>query len=931
MRNSGFLRTILGSVVVLTIVFVGCGSAQGAEAPGADSEQIDIIEISTEAHTLPEELTFRARVTALNPSEQTTINWRYGGEAQGGKVHSGVLGKDLEIGQWTDPVPVISLCEGRFPPSFHGRRWFLTFTVGKGGTRGVEMEFEFSYKGEVIKTFREAGPDGRTVGIVVPHYLLRGGNQPDHPDFVEQLGGLLSYAQRRAKSLEDLPWSGWPLPKLYPIVSDVSGFGESGYGIRYSNKEITETECATLRQLGANSLRAAPRYLKELSDRREGIGKEFARLRITHSTGFAVPSYRKGRENHPEAGCPFGSLVPELTTSGVIRSVEDNLKVPVDEVWALTIDEIGTVIDRTPEGKLHLNTCPRCRAAYQTYLQSLGVTLEQLGKTSWDEVRPHWAAKGEGLPPLIDWYYTRKFNNYATAKMFVALKDAFAQENSRKRKALARGQTDTPAAKQPWIYSFALRGNTFLMKGHSLDFFDFYRYADNAFVYETSNMGPQIWSWDSYLCDVGRIVSQRMDKRFGIYVKPHRGAPLQRALSATARNVRMIYWYTYGPEYFKGDSFADRPDALKLASKAAHLIGKTEHVLYGSSWVRPPEVAIVKPRATEILASPAANAAWENAKWVYTALQHAHVPVDPLDEVMLATDDLSRYRIIYVNGSHIPRNCAKALTRYVENGGTLWTSGWGCARDEGGKPLESLAKLMGLTERSEPEIWYSVNRYAATALQRFDNASDKLADVPEGAKITKTGLFGGSFTPVIGREVLRPSSNAEVLATYADGGAAAIRHKYGKGQVYVVGFFPGLEYSATVRRQRFNMARDFDEQIRSFVTKPALGLVKPPLDVSVPTVEAVLVKNDKTGKRAVTLMNWAYRVSGLRVYSDNTSSRPIVSIIKHNDVKITIRDAGKVEKVTSAVLDKSLPIKTRGNDITVILPELEEGDVLLLE
>src|ERR1043165_5605369 len=89
----------------------------------------------------------------------------------------------------------------------------------------------------------------------------------------------------------------------------------------------------------------------------------------------------------------------------------------------------------------------------------------------------------------------------------------------------------------PHIYSFALRGNTFLMGGHSLDFFDFYRHADNAFVYETSNRDARVWQWDSYLCDVGRIVSQDQHIQFGIYIKPHRGAPIQRTLAAAARGA----------------------------------------------------------------------------------------------------------------------------------------------------------------------------------------------------------------------------------------------------------------------------------------------------------------------------------------------------------------------------------------------------------
>ena len=100
------------------------------------------------------------------------------------------------------------------------------------------------------------------------------------------------------------------------------------------------------------------------------------------------------------------------------------------------------------------------------------------------------------------------------------------------------------------------------MGGHSLDFFDFYRQADNGFVYETSNRDARIWQWDSYLCDVGRVVSTARELQFGVYVKPHRGAPVQRALSAVSRNARMLYWYTYGPDWAKGDTFASDPSAI---------------------------------------------------------------------------------------------------------------------------------------------------------------------------------------------------------------------------------------------------------------------------------------------------------------------------------------------------------------------------------
>ncbi|MHC4176314.1 MAG: hypothetical protein ACYSWU_02340, partial [Planctomycetota bacterium] len=532
-------------------------------------------------------------------------------------------------------------------------------------------------------------------------------------------------------------------------------------------------------------------------------------------------------------------------------------------------------------------------------------------------------------------YWTRDLNNYVTARLFTPLRSSFAAANDAKRRELAAGARQSPAVGQPWIYSFALRGNTFLMKGHSLDFFDFYRHADNAIVYETSNREPRIWGWDSYLCDVQRVVAEKMGLARGIYIKPHRGAPIQRMLSAVSRGNTMIYWYTYGPDYKKGDSFSQSRETLSLTSKAAHLLGKAEDALYGSTWMVPAEIAVVKPETTQRWMNlagtpPHLTAAWENAKWVYTALQHAHLPVDPIDEQILATEDLSKYKAIYVSGSHVTRAAAEPLARYVSDGGTLYTSGWGLARDEANQPLEIMEQVLGLRGRNEPEMWYQVQLYGATSLESYTDRRYQLTAVPDGAKLLGGEIFEGSFDPVIGREKLDPAGDAEVLARFADGSAAAVRHRHGKGQAYVVGVFPGLEYSAAVRSTGYDMRHDFQSARRRLVAAPALALTRPVVDVSDPLVEGVLLHNASGKRRAVTLANWAYRVSAIQEDSRGRQ-RPVVSQVPVEDVKVTIRGAGKVSRATSCMLDRRLKSTTSGETITVTLPRLEEGDVVLLE
>jgi len=796
----------------------------------------------------------------------------------------------------------------------------------------------------MIKKFTAKGPDGGTVTIVVPVYRLVEGVQPNSPAFTEELTDVLSYARRRAEALENLPWANWPLPRRYAVINNVGGYGTGfGYGIRTTDRAVTAAELRSLRQLGVNGFRDPPDFILDMLREGDTEAEKWNRGMISGVMGFPVEQYRAGRNEDAQAGCPFGEDVAERTRQLVAESLEGIVSLPIEEVWGLTVDEIGTVIDGSREKKAHLAVCPRCIREFQEWLKGKGLKPSDFGASDWSGVRPLnvWDSQS-GRPWLQDRglalaaYYTRDFNNYITAMLFTELKEAFTRSNEGKRAALARSsESDSGDARRPWIYSYALRGNTFLMKGHSLDFFDFYRLADNAIVYETSNRGPRIWGWDSYLCDVQRIVAEKMHLARGIYIKPHRGAPVQRMLSAVSRGNTMLYWYTYGPDYKKGDSFSQDPEALQLTSKAAHLLGVAEEALYGSRWAVPAEVAVVKPETTQRWMNlsgdpPHLMAAWENAKWVYAALQHAHIPVDPIDEVMLAEDDLSHYKIIYVSGSHITKEAAQGLVKYVENGGTLYTSGWGLARDEANQPLIALQDALGLKARTEPEMWYCVSLYGAGSIESYDEAGNRLAVVPSGAKIIGGDAIKGSFTPVIGREVLHPRSGTEILARFADVTAAMTHNRHGKGQVYVVGFFTGLEYSAAVRRLDFNMRRDFDAVRRLIVAAPALELTQPVVEPSDPLVEGVLLKNAESDMRAVTLANWAYGVTALRQEPSGRRTAVVTNLPAQN-LKIRIRATESTKEIFSCMLRQALKFTESGDSVVVDLPRLDEGDVLLLK
>lgn len=882
------------------------------------------------AHIDLRQIGIRVRVTAIEPKEAVKVQWRHGGEGLGGAARRGSFvatsgSSELKVGEWSESVLLDSVL-----PADIAHDIYLTIFAGSRGkpagknapdrrsySRKATFEVEYLHSGKVLRRFMASSPAGATVTLAIP------GTRRD--GLVDELGTAFDVANRRQQFLLQLPWARRPLPSLYPVVSDLGGFGTAwGYGVRVSDPRIMTTELAAVLQLGANGLRAAPDFIVKAG---RGSGKKW-RARIVGPAGYPVPRIPKKRDLRHEAGCPFGPQVAERQRAALDTVFKRAAAANAEEVWALTVDEIGAVTDRADNGKQHLTTCERCRRGFVDFLKRKNLHPVDVAAKSWDEVRPLSVWKPETKPWLGNRalsrraFLTREFLNVASAALFTPLRDALAAHNAQVNDA-------------PKIYSYALRGNNFLSNGSSLDYFEFYRHADNAIVWETSNRDARAWPWDSYLCDVQRVLKRELGIEAGIYVKPHRGAPVQRMLSALSRGNSLLYWYTYGPDYWKGDAFAGQPKPLELTSKAAHLLGGAERFLYGATLHARPRVAIVRPQTTwswMALAKSvtAQGVALESGKWIYTALQHAHVPVDPLDEQFLTTMDLSGYSAIYVDGTHVTAAAAQSLVRYVHNGGTLVTSGFGLARDETDSPLSSLLPVLGVTSRGSPEMWCNVPMYRAGqvgVLTPLTQAGPPATCAMRDSMQSTRGL--AELPLVVGREVLRPKSEGDVVARFRDGAPAAVRHRYGAGVAWLFGGFLGVEYAEPVLHSAFDMRRDFSSERRNWITTPLNLAGLAPVSCSDPLVETVLLRSAAGRGHALSLINWAYK--------DQASHAGAVGLVKFvsslptQNVQIVVRMVTAARRVRSTWLDTNLPFQATPDGLSFVVPTLEEGDVITIE
>lgn len=889
-------------------------------AQAAAQEQVDKLDPRQRGSAAIRRMTIRARVVEATPAaEAFHLAWRRGGEGLGGTVIRGSfapegkesVGADAEIaiakGTWSAWLPLETVV-GK------AKGWeFPTITVEIPGEKkkknsepvqSVVVELQFAESGKVFREWRAAAPKGATIGFAFPAQLLdERGSQ--NPAFVENLRDLLGHARQRRETLEHAFPDPFAPPQKFAILGHLAGYGEgpggglgkaAGYGVRHCDPTIVAEECRTLQLLGMNSLVGSGSL--RLADA-GGVGKDFRRLYWGGpGSGSPMAGVSSRGAGEPD-GCPFDPRLPAQMAESVKRAIAEHQATRAANSWALWWDEIGVA------AKTHLNDCPTCRGEFQKYLRQHHVSPQEVGAKDEAEVAPYPLWKIEttngktaqiATPPPTDpaqklrFYYTHRFLTHCTAQLFPASAKALAE------------------AKIPL---YAMQGPTPSWAGHSLDWHEFYDGgANTAFVWETSNRDPRVWQLESYLADIMRGIAQRHGGPIGTLVKPHRGAPQQRMLAAVSRGATAIEWYTYGPDYAKGDSFSQSPDLLKEVAAAGRFLAKAEPYLYGAKLRKGHAVAFVSPRSSEIWgrATDLGISAFEDAKWVYLALRHAGIAVDILSEQQLAEGELDKqkYKALYCVGPNLRRDAAAKVSSWVKEGGILWTDCLGLSRNEANEPLAELQEVLGLESRRY-ESWGTVPPYRAVNLEPIVEKSRPDDALIRASNANRTRPISVS----VGREVVKPS-DGQPLYTFGNDSPAVIEKTAGKGRVYFAAFWAGLTYSAKVRRADYEMSTDFDPDLRRIIALAATSAGEAgPVEVWQPLVEAVALEKD--GQPVVALMNWNYSKAGLKTAQALRIDLPGYPSIKR----------------WKSLVHGDLPTQTENGRPFILLPEMGAIDVLI--
>ena len=656
-----------------------------------------------------------------------------------------------------------------------------------------------------------------------------------------------------------------PEPRL-PIEMHVVGFGDS-----YDSTMMLGEEMETAHLLGANTL-----------DNVYGVRAQVAaKIGVTRGfLGHWMP--------YQAFACPTAAGLPEMLDKAFAAAHD---QIVAGDPQALQRHWRNVLYDEPGSSNLkHLGECESCIQAFAAYLTERGLKPEDFGKTSWAEVKPIAREAAVDAPTRKLHYWSMQFRDFTSANLF------------RQATLAAEKHFGTGVLNMINLSNGAMNG----WAGAMLDGPDWFlmgrmRATSLLWSEDWANLGPQS---SSMMGEVQRAAARPNKLAIGEYIiANHLGTLPMRTWSALLHGAKALHYYCYGPYYaFADGGISENLDIQKSIGRLTRLIAKADPYLYPAQ-VPPAQVAILWGKSHEIWQKDAAAAT--ERRMMYLACSHEHVPVDILCEDDVAEGQLKGYKALYVTESNLRRDVAGKILAWVKAGGILQMSAGAGLKDEYDEPLAELAAAAGVTDGNvdKPGGDYR-DHYGIPYQNPRGEVTIQVAAL--GGLVVGPGIETAKF-PVIGYTEEATAAGATVTATFADGKPAGFLQKAGKGLILRYAFMPGLGYVKSANIKPTEVITGFKPEQRWLLTLPVrLAGVVPPLAASEPLVEAQLLKGPQAD--LVGLSNWSGgKVDGLTV---------------------TIRDAGKIKRVTT-ITGTVVQTKRVGTSLEVKLP-LAEVDFLVL-
>lgn len=607
---------------------------------------------------------------------------------------------------------------------------------------------------EIVKTFDvEAEPNGLL--IVAPPDL-------ETPANIARLKRDREFADEIGKLADAFDWpTHGKRPQRFPFLVTIN---IGGYELSV-DAAVQAREQKTVDYFGFNGgperMLHGVWHMKENSYARPDL--DTMRTRAKHDAELFA---KQGRKYDDIAAC---MLMDEPTAQPAAFIAKDSAYIEKFREWIRTLDRTS-FCSRPGESSAHGADTVRSLTTSATG----GLQPADLLVATWDDVRPVAETERDNFPALH--YFTQRFRTRSLGDFLAA-----------QRKILEefRGRSF------PTMVNFS-DGPTFHANFFSqgVDYFELLDADDqNAIWGEDWANNSSTYQCAGFNVALMQAAARQREQTVGHYLIAHAGRTpwdtKTKAVSETARGVRMWQNFSYGPSWSSHEGgppshshlWWGQPDLWRANAEITREIGAVEEWLLTAK-PAPSDVAIIYSSSSDIWTMWTNLASGFDRMHTWLALAHAQVPSDILSERDVAAGRLT-HRVAYLSGPNLTRAAAAQLKSWVESGGTLFLTADAASRDEFNRPLDLLAPLL------------PADRDEAKHIEPFQNSGRFLCYLNVKDTVTWAGEKLEVFST---KQSLQPRPDSQTLATFADGNPAVVSRSAGKGHVICCGFLPALSY-----------------------------------------------------------------------------------------------------------------------------------------
>lgn len=364
---------------------------------------------------------------------------------------------------------------------------------------------------------------------------------------------------------------------------------------------------------------------------------------------------------------------------------------------------------------------------------------------------------------------------------------------------------------------------------------------DGCDWFEILNSGALTYGWgedwanatrtyqvNGYYTDVLRAACRVRGVPFGMYNILERDPwEIQaKAFLLIGHGAKSIHFFNYGPSYSGSSDAQSHRSGIYGAIKGITVpSGAVEDILLKSKNARG-DAAQLLSTTGDIWNLTKDNVFGKERIYLNLLLRHCNFRLDTLNEDALA-DELNHYTVLFVNDSHLKQSQVALLVQWIKDGGTLYLGAGALRFNENNNPL-GLDQLLNL-QRCEFIL--------------SQNPGRAQYEMP---RLKKLGEYAGM-----------PLSSGVQEPMYQI-------VKYGKGQIIIIGFFPGISYIGNahpIKGMSYSIL-NFPQAHRFFI-KSLPFPVRPRLTTDNYRVEANLLESPVAD--LIVLSNWTGKENTVKV------------------------------------------------------------------